>query len=161
MINTTDTHTQTFICLMPRAYPRVEYLKSASLRNAPALIANIRLYCKGMPGKNALAFDKLEEITAIKSVITLGPGRRTIYTRRIIYRIEPGGQCNKHFYTCNLRCGLISFRGHYVQCATVQSVKEDKNIFFFRESTPFRETATTAVFLKLDEVKGLSYKLQP
>jgi hypothetical protein len=100
-----------------------------------------------MPGKNALAFDKLEEITAIKSVITLGPGRRTIYTRKVIYRMEPRGQCNKHFYTCNLRCGLISCRGHYVQCATVQSVKENKKYLIFRESTPFRETATDAVFL--------------
>jgi hypothetical protein len=93
----------------------------------------------------------------------LGPGRRTIYTRKVIYRMEPKDQCNKHFYTCNLRCGLFSCRGHNVQSSmveyyvTVQSVKEEKKIFF-RESTPFRETATTAVFFKLDEVKELSYK---
>jgi hypothetical protein len=37
-------------------YPRVEHLKGASLRLAPALPSNIRLGWKGLPWTNALAY---------------------------------------------------------------------------------------------------------
>jgi hypothetical protein len=40
----------------PGAYPRVEHLKFASLRLAPALLANIRLHGKGLPRTNKLAY---------------------------------------------------------------------------------------------------------
>jgi hypothetical protein len=39
-----------------RPYPGVEHLKGASLWEAPALKANIRLGWKGLPVKNALAY---------------------------------------------------------------------------------------------------------
>jgi len=40
----------------PGAHPRVEYLKGASLRQAPALPANIRLGWESLPGTNTLAY---------------------------------------------------------------------------------------------------------
>ncbi len=42
----------------PGAYPRVEHLKGAALEEAVALLANIRLGWKGLPGTNTLAFYK-------------------------------------------------------------------------------------------------------
>ncbi len=42
----------------PGAYHRVEHLKGATLGQAPALPANIRLGWKGLPGTNTLAYDK-------------------------------------------------------------------------------------------------------
>jgi hypothetical protein len=55
------------------AYPRVELLKGASLGQAPALPANIRLGWKNLPGTNALAYYQNSQITAVKSLITLSP----------------------------------------------------------------------------------------
>ena len=40
----------------PGAYPRVEYLKGASLSYALALPANIRLVSRGLPVSNTLAY---------------------------------------------------------------------------------------------------------
>ncbi len=51
----------------------MEYLKGASLGNAPALLANIRLGWKGLPGTNTLAYDKNPKITAVKSFIVQAP----------------------------------------------------------------------------------------
>jgi len=42
----------------PGAYPREEHLKVVSLGQAPALLANIRLGWKGLPGTNTLAYYK-------------------------------------------------------------------------------------------------------
>jgi len=39
-----------------RSQPRVEHIKGALLRYAPALPANFRVGWKGLPGTNALAF---------------------------------------------------------------------------------------------------------
>ncbi len=38
------------------AYPRVEHLKGAYLGKAPALVANIRLGRKGLPGTTTLVY---------------------------------------------------------------------------------------------------------
>jgi hypothetical protein len=40
------------------AYPRVEYLKSTSLGDALALLANIILGWKGLPGTSTIAYYK-------------------------------------------------------------------------------------------------------
>jgi len=44
------------LLVRPGAYPRVEKLKGASLGWTQALLANIRLGSKGMPGINTLAY---------------------------------------------------------------------------------------------------------
>ncbi len=49
----------------PGAYPRVEYLKGASLGPSPALPANTRLNWKGLPGTNTLAYYGNPNITAV------------------------------------------------------------------------------------------------
>ncbi len=59
---------------MQRAYPRVEHLKGASLGKSPALPANIRLGCKGLPGTNTLAYYLYPQIMAVKSFIVQAPG---------------------------------------------------------------------------------------
>jgi hypothetical protein len=48
----------------------LEYLKDASLRNAPALLTSIRIGLEGLLGTNTLAFYK---ITAVKSFNILSP----------------------------------------------------------------------------------------
>ncbi len=40
----------------PGAYPRVDHLKDVSLGQAPALPVNTRLFWKGLPGTNTLAY---------------------------------------------------------------------------------------------------------
>jgi hypothetical protein len=40
----------------PEAYPIVEHLKNASLELALAILENIRLSWKGLPGTNTLAY---------------------------------------------------------------------------------------------------------
>jgi len=42
----------------PGAYPRVEHPKDASLGKAPALLANIRLGWKVLPGTNTPDYDE-------------------------------------------------------------------------------------------------------
>jgi hypothetical protein len=44
--------------VMPGAYPRVEHLKDASLEYNLALLTNIGLDWKNLPGINALAYYK-------------------------------------------------------------------------------------------------------
>ncbi len=77
-ICTTESLSSLKLCLWIRqgAYPTVEHLKGAcaSLRQAPALPANISLGWKGFPGTNALAYYKNSYLTAVKSFITLAPG---------------------------------------------------------------------------------------
>jgi hypothetical protein len=55
------------------AYPRVEHLKGASLRQAPALTANIRLGWKGLAGTNTRAYYKNLYITTVKVFIVQAP----------------------------------------------------------------------------------------
>jgi hypothetical protein len=50
----------------------VEQLKGASLSSALALLENIGLGWKGLPGTNTLAYYKHSQITAVKSFITMG-----------------------------------------------------------------------------------------
>jgi hypothetical protein len=45
-----------------------------------ALLINIILDLKGLPGTNTLAYYDHELITALKSFSTLGPGNRSYYT---------------------------------------------------------------------------------
>jgi hypothetical protein len=54
--------------------PRMEHLKGASLRQAPALTTNIRLGWKDLLGTNTLAFYKHSYIISVQNFITLGPG---------------------------------------------------------------------------------------
>ncbi len=51
-------------------------LKGASLGYAPALLANIRLGWKDLPGTNTQAY--YFEITAVKNFITLAPVREFV-----------------------------------------------------------------------------------
>jgi hypothetical protein len=44
-----------YLQVRPGAYTRVEHLKGASLGKAPALLENIRLDYKSLPGANVLA----------------------------------------------------------------------------------------------------------
>jgi hypothetical protein len=46
---------------MPEAYPKVERLKGASLGEAPALSANIRLGWKSSPVANTSAYYEISE----------------------------------------------------------------------------------------------------
>jgi hypothetical protein len=46
----------------PGAYQRVEHLENASLRYAPALLANIRLGWKGLAGINTLVFTDIYKL---------------------------------------------------------------------------------------------------
>jgi hypothetical protein len=50
----------------------VEQLIGASLSLALALLENILLSWKGLPGTNTLAYYKHSQITAVKSFITMG-----------------------------------------------------------------------------------------
>ncbi len=43
---------------------------------APVLLTSIRLGWKGLPGTNTLSFYELLYISAVESLITLGPGGR-------------------------------------------------------------------------------------
>jgi hypothetical protein len=61
--------------LTPGAYLQVEHLKNALLGLAPALPTNIRLSWKGSSGTNTLEYYVHLESTAVKSFITLAPGR--------------------------------------------------------------------------------------
>ncbi len=54
-----------------KSYNRVEHLKGASLGQALASPANIRLGYKGLAGTNALAYNEKSSLTAVKSFITL------------------------------------------------------------------------------------------
>ncbi len=56
--------------------PRMEHLKGASLGQAPALPANIRLDWKGLPGTNTLDYYKKLLIKAVKSFIVQASGER-------------------------------------------------------------------------------------
>ncbi len=49
-------------------------MKGASLGQAPALPANIRLGWKGLPETNTLAYLKNPQITAVKSFTVQAPG---------------------------------------------------------------------------------------
>ncbi len=60
------------------AYPRVEHLKGASLRQAPALTANIRLGWKGLAGTNTSLLQK-----------------SVYYDRKGFYSTSPWAQCYK------------------------------------------------------------------
>jgi len=55
------------------AYPRVEYLKGASLGSALALLAHNSPGREGMPGTDALAYCKNPQITAVKKFYRIGP----------------------------------------------------------------------------------------
>jgi hypothetical protein len=57
----------------PGAYPRVEYLKGASLRKASALPTNTRLGWKGLPGTNTNLLRKPANYGRIK-VYVQAPG---------------------------------------------------------------------------------------
>ncbi len=46
-------------------------MKGAPLEQAPALLANIRLSWKGLPGTNTLAYYENSQLTVIKSFIIL------------------------------------------------------------------------------------------
>jgi hypothetical protein len=59
--------------MRPGTYPRVELLKNASLRQAPALPVNIRLGWKGLPETTTLPYYENPLITAMKSLILLAP----------------------------------------------------------------------------------------
>jgi hypothetical protein len=58
----------------PEAYFRETHLKGASLGQAPALLTNIRLGWKGLPGTNTLAYYEHSQLTDVKRFITLDPG---------------------------------------------------------------------------------------
>jgi len=51
----------------------VQHLKGASLSQAPALLANIRLRWKGTPEKNTLAYYEHSQITVFNIFIALSP----------------------------------------------------------------------------------------
>ncbi len=51
----------------------MEHLKGASLRQAPDLPANIRLYWKGLPDTNTLAYYENSQIAVVKGFITSTP----------------------------------------------------------------------------------------
>jgi hypothetical protein len=56
-----------FLWIRPGAYPRVEYLEGSFFnRVAPALITNITLDRKGLPGANTLAYYEHLKIMAVK-----------------------------------------------------------------------------------------------
>ncbi len=59
----------------PGAYPIVEHLKGSSIAPVPALQTDIRPGWKAFPRTNTLAYYEHSLITAVKSFITLGPGR--------------------------------------------------------------------------------------
>jgi hypothetical protein len=53
----------------------VKHLSGAQLKDSLlALLNNIRLRWKGLPGTNALAYYKNLQITTVKSLIPLAPG---------------------------------------------------------------------------------------
>jgi hypothetical protein len=52
----------------------VEYVKAASLREAPALLANIRQGWKSSPGTDNPAYYDNTQITTVKCFITYHPG---------------------------------------------------------------------------------------
>jgi len=72
---------------MPGAYPRVEHLKSASLGQAPASPANIRLGWKSLSGTNSLAYYENSLITAVKSFVILDT-ERLLTAKRGNYKNE-------------------------------------------------------------------------
>ncbi len=53
---------------------RVEHLKGASLRQAPALLVNIRVGYKSLPGTNTLTNYQHSSITLVKYFISFVPG---------------------------------------------------------------------------------------
>jgi hypothetical protein len=61
----------------------MDHLKGASLVQAPALLANIRLGWKSLAGTNALAYCKYSLLMTVKSVIKLAPEvkRRNRFSR--------------------------------------------------------------------------------
>jgi hypothetical protein len=59
------------MCVMPAAHPKVQHLKPASPSYAPALLENIRLGWKGLPGTKALAYYKHLLTTDVFSFIIL------------------------------------------------------------------------------------------
>ncbi len=67
---------QTNLLVRPGAYPRVKHLKGASLGQAPALPANIRLGLKSLPGTNTSSL--LIRNLLQKSFIRLPPGPNVI-----------------------------------------------------------------------------------
>jgi hypothetical protein len=56
----------------------VDHLTCLPLKKAPAILENIRLGWKSLPGTNALAYYEHLKITAVKSFITLAPGVNVI-----------------------------------------------------------------------------------
>ncbi len=64
--------------MRPGAYLRVGHLSGAPLGYAPALIANIRPWWKGLPGTNTLAYYEHLQIMDVKSLITFAPGGNLI-----------------------------------------------------------------------------------
>jgi hypothetical protein len=56
----------------------MEHLAGVSLGKAPALLANVRLGWKGLPGTNIIAYYKHFKITDKKSFIAMGPGANVI-----------------------------------------------------------------------------------
>ncbi len=64
--------------MRPRAYPRLEHLKGASLGYATAFPTNITLGWKGLPATNSLAYYENLEIMAVKSFIAQAPGANVI-----------------------------------------------------------------------------------
>ncbi len=64
------------------AYPRVKHLKAASLGYAPALLANIRLGWRGLPGTNTQAYNENPYITAVKCLI--------VQTPRVLMKLTTG-----------------------------------------------------------------------
>jgi len=59
----------------PGAYSRLEHLKGASLVQAPALPASIRLGWKGLPGSNTLVYNENPLIMAVKNFVVQAPDK--------------------------------------------------------------------------------------
>ncbi len=60
------------------AYPEVEHFKGTSVGCSLALLANVRLGWKGLPGTNALAYFASSSATEKKVFVTLEPGANVI-----------------------------------------------------------------------------------
>jgi hypothetical protein len=63
----------------------VEHLKGASLGEAPALSANIRIGWKGLPEANTLAYYKNPQIMAVKGFIAQAPCHHWLSLKNVFY----------------------------------------------------------------------------
>ncbi len=62
----------------------MEHLKVAQFGSAPALLTNIRLGYRGLPGTNTLAYEEKSKIMDRNCYITLGPG---VYRTKLFLHI--------------------------------------------------------------------------